>query len=124
MIIENIKICNIKHITKKQIADLTGLSFDALSVRAKLDPHFPEVLFISNGSEPVYDKDDALDWMSAQDIEEVRGIARPREIKPVSEHGEYKPSPAMRMALERTTQLYKHAFITPQGIGNEFHRFN
>lgn len=108
------------HFNERQLRDLSGLTIDALRVRAKTDPKFPEVLFVSEAHQMVCDKKEAQKWLSWMHDHQKKKleVVPPRRAKPLSQHGEYKPSPAMRINLERTKKLYPHRLVTPKGIGN------
>src|SRR5699024_10651240 len=100
---------------ERQLCDLSGLTLDALRVRAKTDPKFPEVLFINNENQIVYDKEQALEWITwvSHKKEQPLEVVPPRKPKPLSQQGEYKPSVAMRINMQRTSEVYQHGFITP-----------
>lgn len=108
-----------KHMTKKQLSQASGLSYDALSVRAKIDPAYPEALFVGNGYDIVYDKGKALEWLDTLKSEEVYTpqVAQPRTSRPLREHGEYKPSDELMINLRRASELYSHSLYTPKGVG-------
>ena len=108
------------HITELQLRDLSGLTLDALRVRSKTDPKFPEVLFVNNAQQLVYDKDAALEWLSwlpGQDNTPLIA-AQPATPVPLAKQGEYKPCRSMIRNLERTEKLYPHSLATLKGIGN------
>ena len=108
------------HITERQLRDLSGLTIDALRVRAKTDPKFPEVLFVNNAQQLVYDKEKALEWITwiSHKPETELQVVPARQAKPLSQQGEYKPSRAMQINMERTSEVYQHSLVTPKGIGN------
>lgn len=108
-----------KHMTQKQLSDLTGLSFDSLSVRAKTDPKYPETLFIGNGHDIIYCRKAALEWLSWFESEPAQKLqkAGPRETKPLHQHGEYKPSEQLMINFRRASELYPHKLYTPTGAG-------
>lgn len=108
------------HLTERQLRDLSGLTIDALRVRSKTDPEFPEVLFVNNEHQMVYDKERALEWitwMSHKKPEPLQ-VVPARQRKPLAQQGEYKPSSQMQINLERAAKVYPHSLITPNGIGN------
>lgn len=109
------------HFTERQLCDLTGLSFDAIRVIEKTDPKFPELIFINNSQQKVYDKEQALEWISSIDEPEPLQIVPPRKGKPLENHGVYKPSHQMKINMERSAKLYPHKLITPKGVGNYHH---
>jgi|SRR5690625_3995457 len=108
------------HMTKKQLSDLTGLSFDALSVRAKTDQKYPQQLFVNNTGDIVYDKDDALQWLewyestATTHTPEIVPAAKP---VPLGQQGKYRPSRLMLMNQARAAELYPHTLYTPKGVG-------
>src|SRR5690625_4526210 len=108
------------HFTERQLCDLSGLTIDALRVRSKTDPKFPEVLFVNNAHQLVYDKDAALEWVTwmSNKKEQPLEVVPARELKTLAQQGEYKPCRAMMRNLERTEKLYPHSLVTPKGIGN------
>src|SRR5699024_707940 len=108
------------HITERQLSDLSGLTLDALRVRSKTDPKFPDVLFVNNEREIVYDKAKALTWLSWLPSQDDTPLitAQPATPVPLAKQGEYKPGRSMIRNLERTEKLYPHSLVTPKGIGN------
>ena len=108
------------HITERQLRDLSGLTLDALRVRSKTDPKFPEVLFVNNAQQMVYGKDAALEWLSWLPGQDNKPLvaAQPATPVPLAKQGEYKPCRPMVRNLERTEKLYPHSLVTPKGIGN------
>lgn len=111
------------HMTERQLRDLSGLTIDALSVRSKTDPKFPEVLFVNNAQQMVYGKEQALEWLSWLPSQEDAPLiaAQPATPVPLAKQGEYKPCRSMIRNLERTAKVYRHSFVTPKGIGNYHH---
>ena len=108
------------HMTERQLCDLSGLTLDALRVRSKTDPKFPEVLFVNNAQQLVYDKDAALEWLSWLPGQGDTPLiaAQPATMVPLAKQGEYKPCRSMIRNLERTEKLYPHSLATLRGIGN------
>ena len=106
------------HLTERQLRDLSGLTLDAIRVRSKTDPDFPELLFVDNKKQMVYDKDKALAWISNIDQPQALQVVPARELKPLAQQGEYKPSAGMIINMKRTAKVYQHGFITPDGVGN------
>lgn len=111
------------HMTERQLRDLSGLTLDALRVRAKTDPKFPDVLFVNNEREIVYDKAKALTWLSYFEDARTKQLvaaqpAQPATPVPLAKQGEYKPCRSMVRNLERTEKLYPHSLATLKGIGN------
>jgi len=108
------------HFTERRLCDLSGLTLDALRVRAKTDPKFPEVLFVNNARQLVYNKDAALEWLSWLPSQDDTPLiaAQPAERVPLAKQGEYKPCRSMIRNLERTEKLYPHSLATLKGIGN------
>jgi|SRR5690625_3565665 len=114
------------HMTERQLRDLSGLTVDAIRVRSKTDPKFPEALFVNNDREIVYDKESSLEWitwMSHKKPEPLQ-VVPARQPKPLSQQGEYKPSAGMRINMQRTSEVYQHGFITPDGVGNNCHNMD
>lgn len=109
------------HITERQLRDLSGLTLDALRVRSKTDPDFPELLFVNSEKQMVYDKSEALRWISNIEQPKPLQVVPARVPKPLAQQGEYKPSVAMRINMQRTSEVYQHGFITPDGVGNNYH---
>lgn len=108
------------HMTERQLRDLSGLTIDALRVRAKTDPKFPDILFVNNEREIVYGKDAALEWLSwlPSQYDTPLIAAQPAVPVPLAKQGEYKHCRAMIRNLERTEKLYPHSLATLKGIGN------
>ena len=108
------------HITERQLRDLSGMALDALRVRSKTDPKFPDILFVNNEREIVYDKAKALTWLSWLPSQDDTPLitAQPATLVPLAKQGEYKPCRAMVRNLERTEKLYPHSLATLRGIGN------
>ena len=109
------------HLTERQLRDLSGLTVDAIRVRAKTDPKFPEALFVNNEHQMVYDKEQALEWITWMSYkkEHPLEVVPARQPKPLSKQGEYKPSIAMQINMKRTAKVYQRPLITPNGIGNK-----
>lgn len=108
------------HMTERQLRDLSGLTLDALRVRSKTDPKFPDILFVNNAQQLVYDKDAALEWLSWLPSQDNTPLitAQPATLVPLAKQGEYKPCRSMIRNLERTEKLYPHSLATLKGIGN------
>ncbi|NYT25374.1 hypothetical protein H0A73_17375 [Alcaligenaceae bacterium] len=111
------------HLTTQQLADLMGIPVSNLagSIRS---PDAPLALFqalIDGRKQSVYDRVAAVLWVDSNRPKTQRqpgAIVRPAAVRPVSEQGQYRPSPQLTINQQRAAELYPHRLITPDGVGN------
>lgn len=95
------------HITTDRLADLLGIPASQLAPRLwGGGPDAPRALFratVGGHQQSIYDLAKAVAWVDTQRDAEAQAkkaqLVPPRTVKPISEHGEYRPS-AQRLALE------------------------
>jgi len=114
------------HITTEQLADLMGVDASELAGGVKKYGG-PRSLFratVNGRQQSVYCRFAAVGWVDEQRTskrmaERGRRVkVPPREIRPLHQQGEYRPSPALRSNFARAGELYQHRLYTPACIGN------
>lgn len=112
------------HITTDHLADLLGIDTSRLGSCLSA-AGAPRALFratVGGRQQSIYDRFEAVAWVDdrrAMQRQERRGeVVPPRQPRPISEQGQYRPSPGLQMAFDRAAELYPHRIITPDAVGN------